>query len=102
MGSMDLPRDHDGRRRPSRCSTYGLRDPYKNITEVSRDVLESLASALEARATEAKVAGIRDRLLKAALEHVGSSGSTVIVDVGCGIGVISRAMSAMPGVSKVI
>lgn len=77
-------------------------DPYRNIGEVSEDVLESLAKALEARAREASEVGIRDKVLGAAGVRMGYSGNAVIVDVGCGTGIISRALCAMPGVSQVI
>jgi len=77
-------------------------DPYRNITDVSEDVLESLAKALENRATEAKVVGIQRKIFNSALEHMGSSDEKVIVDIGCGTGTVSRAMSALPGVVQVI
>jgi len=81
-----------------------LDDPYRHINQVPKDVLESLAEAMEAHADEAENKGIKKKVIRAALEGLNSDSGpgAVVVDVGCGTGPVTRAIAAMPGVAKVI
>lgn len=95
--SLELPRWQS-------MSMLSINDPYRNILEVPEDVLESLAGEMERRSSVAEIAGMQRKVLTQALQGLcgGSSGGAVVVDVGCGTGVVSRAIAAMSGVHKVI
>lgn len=79
-------------------------DPYRNITDVPEAILESLAEALEAKAKENERCGIQRKVVKEALQGLcgGSSKGAVVVDVGCGTGIVTHALAKTPGVFGVI
>jgi ubiquinone/menaquinone biosynthesis C-methylase UbiE len=69
-----------------------IRDPHRFINELSSDALERLVQRLENRGKDT----VFTRLLDNYLAHLPLTGAPTVLEVGCGTGVVTRAVAARP------
>jgi SAM-dependent methyltransferase len=73
-------------------------DVYLKVTEASPALLESLIAALELRAADPQLRA----MLHAYLADAALPEGARVLEVGCGTGAVTRALSAWPGVREAI
>jgi SAM-dependent methyltransferase len=71
------------------------RDVFEFINEQDAATLQSLINRLEFRGNDPTFIGYRESYV----ERMGISSSAAILDVGCGTGVLARALARRPGFS---
>jgi ubiquinone/menaquinone biosynthesis C-methylase UbiE len=72
-------------------------DPYASIAQADETLQARLADVLEVRAADPQ----QRAMLESYLSEVELPRAAAVLDVGCGIGAVTRALAAMRGVSKV-
>lgn len=73
-------------------------DVYTTITQQPREVVETLAHAMETRAASSRQRAILDFYLS----HINFPNEARVLEIGCGSGPITEVLSQLPGVAEAV